>query len=278
MIDVFPLMMKLLNELYPFIEQIPGADIKVPPTIFNSSKQVTTLISIIKEIEEKRYMQVIPGITMFLNELDSSITYSTLVPVMRHAAVLAQFAQVNTAEEMKDLLQSVALPIGSASIKRKSNWNVALNGYVGVSVGRETLNGTNLSQTKVSLGLTAPIGIAISHRLAESPSSNNKGTFIPSGTLYFSLLDIGNIVNARLKSDTTSIGNVKFSHFISLGIGYFINFRNSPFSAGLSWSYVPAYRDFKEGEHWIYKADAYRLRFSLLVDIPIIHFYNKTDD
>jgi hypothetical protein len=241
---------------------------------------VKSLFYILKLVNNKKYSQVIPEIMMLLTGLDSSIKNEQIVPYMRYASVLAQFAQVKTADEMKDLLQSVALPIGSASIKRKSKWNISINTYVGVAAGTEQAKGNQFKQSKISIGLSAPIGIAISNLYAsKSGTANNaKEKLIPSGTLYLSFFDIGNLVNVRLQSDTASIGNVKFSHFFSLGAGYFFNFRSSPFSAGFSWTYVPQYRDFKNGNQWINKADAVRIRFSLLVDIPIVNLYTKTVD
>jgi hypothetical protein len=270
----------VINEIFPVINKIPGGKIIVPAAVTNVSRNVKSLFYIIKLVNTKKYTQVIPEIMMLLTGLDSSIKNEQLVPYMRYASVLAQFAQVKTPDEMKELLESVALPIGSASIKRKSKWNIAINTYVGVAAGTEEARGNQFRQTKTSIGLSAPIGIAISKRYASKRGSTNGGkeSLIPSGTLYLSFFDIGNLVNVRLKSDTASIGDVKFSHFFSLGAGYFFNFRSSPFSAGFSWTYVPQYRDFKTGNQWINKADAIRIRFSLLVDIPITNLYTKPSD
>ncbi len=269
----------IFSEIFPIINGIwnDSGKHKVPEPVMNVAKNLPQLFLIFKAVQDKRYQQVIPNVLLLLTSLDPLISNEEFVPYMRYAAVLAQFASVETADDMKDLLEAVALPIGSASIKRKSKWNVALNAYVGLAAGSEKAADRTVSQTKTSLGLTAPIGIAISKKYWKKGNNTLlKDPFIPSGTFFLSFFDIGNLVNARLKSDTTSIGDIRFSHFISLGAGYNVNFRNSPFSAGLSWSYVPGYRDIFVNNEWVYKADALRFRFSLMVDIPIFNFYTKS--
>ena len=268
---------RLINHIYPIIEQLPGESLRLPDEIHRVAANNPAYFSLIKRVEDKRYEQVIPATIMLLTSLDTAITHQGIVPYMRFAAIIAQFATIRTAADMKNLLQSIALPVGSTSIKRKTRWNIAFNAYVGAAAGQEQVKQNGLKQNKTSIGLSAPLGVAVSHQYSK-PVINRKAKLIPSGTLYLSFLDIGNLVNVRLKSDTTSIGNVRFSHFISLGAGYFFNFRNSPFSAGVSWSYVPGYRDAFIGNKWVYKADAVRIRFSLLVDIPLFNLYTKPND
>lgn len=268
-----------VNSVFPVIEQCPDNSLKIPVAVRKIADNTASLLQLIRRVQDKKYEQVVPNLIMLLTSLDSNISNSELVPYMRYAAVIAQFASVKTADDMKNLLQSLALPIGSASIKRKSKWNVALNAYVGAAVGNEKVKTKLAEQDKTSIGLSAPLGIAISRQYrGVATSSAAKGPLIPSGSLYLSVLDIGNLVNVRLKSDTASIGNIRFSHFISLGVGYHVNFRNSPFTAGLSWSYTPSYRDVFVNNQWSYKGDAMRIRFSLLVDIPLFNLYTSTND
>ena len=266
----------VVNQIYFVVEKLPDSLVKIPAGIINAYNAIQPIYSIVNSIASKKYSTVIPALIMIIRQLDENTTTQSLVNGLRYAAVLAQFAQVQNAEEMKELLESAALPVGSSSVKRKSLWNVSLNSYVGIASGWETAKGRNTDQTKASLGLSAPIGISISKKfVGVNTAKSEKGPFIPCGTVFLSFFDLGNLVNVRLNSDTTSIGEVKFSHFLSLGLGYYINFRNSPFTAGLSCSYVPSYRDFKKDNLLVENADVIRFRASIFIDIPITTFYNK---
>jgi hypothetical protein len=240
-----------------------------------SIKHVVTLYQAFDAIKNKKYTAVIPKLTVFISQLDPNSSQQTIL-LLRYASIMSQFAMVNNADEMADLLESIALPIGSSSVKRKSQWNVALNGYVGFAYGSERAKQQNVVQTKQSLGLSAPIGIAISKHFCIADKIKKPTTaLIPSGTLFLSVFDLGNFVNVRLNNDTTALGNLKFSDAISLGVHYFVNFRNSPFSLGGGVSYVPSYRDIKANNEYYENASVIRYRATLLVDIPFANFFNK---
>jgi len=267
----------IFSSMVALVDNVPDSLIKLPVTVRKIADNAEMALSIIKKARDKQYDQVIPNVIILLSNFDDNLNTGNIITSLRYASVMAQFANVKNAEDMKNLLESVALPIGSASIKRKSQWNVSFNGYVGVAAGSELAKDKNRSQQRVSVGITAPIGIAISKQYKSATDNQKKGiaNFIPSGTLFISVFDIGNLVNVRLKSDTSSIGNVKFSDFLSLGASYFVNFKNSPFTFGVSWSYVPRYRSFLANNQWAYNSDVMRFRASLLIDIPIFNFYTK---
>ena len=276
-----PAFSETINTFFDFLEGFPKP-VKVPQKIRTAIKCLPDFYTLANSISNKQYNKVVPSLVMMLNSLKPDIKNEKILVGLRYASVLSQFGAVENAEQMEGLLESVALPVGSASIKRKSNSNVSLNAYVGIAGGLETAKAANGSATQVkgSLGISAPIGIGYSFYTGKRANINSKTQpFIPSWTLFASAFDIGNVVNARLGSDTSSLGVLKFSHFISLGLSLYFNFRNSPFSAGFGYTYTPSYRDFiAEDKTWKYNADAHRLRLSFLVDIPIMNFYTRKND
>ena len=73
--------------------------------------------------------------------------------------------------------------IGSSSIKRRSNINISINGYVGITGGYETVSSSQ-KQRSCNIGLSAPIGIS--------------ATLLGNLTVFMSFIDLGSIVNQRI--------------------------------------------------------------------------------
>lgn len=186
----------------------------------------------------------------------------------RSLLLLAQFATVSSAPEMESLLNGYALPIGSASIKRRSRTNWSINSYVGFTAGRETAYGKEIRQTKNNIGLSAPVGLSWSFRAGTQ-----------SFSLFASALDLGSMVNARLGNDTTSYSNLRLEHFLAPGIGLFYNWKNTPLSLGLHYCFIPNLRTIRYQDNAATVTETNRnvtrLNFSLLVDIPLFNLYNK---
>lgn len=185
---------------------------------------------------------------------------------LRPIQFMAQLATVQNAESMNALLESYALPIGSASIKRRSAFNISLNAYVGFSGGIEAARTASAVPNAGNIGLSAPIGIATSF-------------FQGKMTALATVVDLGSIVNQRLNGDATSYSNVKFEQFLTPGLGLFYNIPKWPVSVGFHYCYVPNLRTIKyqEGAATITETNISVSRFNvaLLIDIPFFTLYNK---
>ncbi len=179
---------------------------------------------------------------------------------------LLEFYKIDNATDMRNLIESYALPIGSSSIKRNSKFNVALNAYGGLTGGYELAYGEQASQFKPNVGLTAPIGIS---------------TTFGNGhvTVFASILDLGSIVNQRLNNDTVSYSGLKFEQFFTPGAGLFYNFKSSPITIGGVYNYIPNLRTitYESGNAIITEThtSVSRINFSVLIDIPLFNIYNR---
>lgn len=182
----------------------------------------------------------------------------------RSLIFMVQLAEVEADKDMEKLLEAYALPIGGSSIKRNSNFNISLNGYVGLTAGREIAYGSE-NQTKTNIGLAAPIGISVSFK-----------NYI---TFFASIIDLGTLVNVRLNNDTTFYSNLKFEHFLAPGVGFYINHKSSPLTFGVHYNYIPSLRTIKigNGEAAVTEENISVSRFnvSVLVDIPLYTLFNK---
>jgi hypothetical protein len=218
-------------------------------------------LSIVEASLNNDYQRVIPLLIIeFGDYMDISIK------TVRTITFISQLATTESADNLEALLSSYALPIGSSSIKRRSSFNVSVNGYVGLTGGWETAYGSQKNQTSGNIGLSAPIGIS---------------TTICNGYLtpFVSIIDLGSMVNLRLNNDTTSNSNLKFEQFFTPGIGLFVNARDFPITAGLHFNYIPNLRtiEYEIGTTTITESnrDVSRINFLLLVDIPFFTLYNR---
>lgn len=219
-------------------------------------------ITIVENLLKKEYPNAIALLTIELGNFMEKKYPRTL-------SFISQLATIDNAKDMERFVSAYSLPIGSASIKRRSKSNWSLNGYVGLTAGAEKAYGNLAKETKMNVGLAAPIGLAYTFQTA------SKNTF----TLFGSFIDLGSIVNVRLGNDTTSYNSLRFEHFLSPGIGLFYNWKNVPISMGLNFNYISNLRtiQYKNNNATITETgtNVTRINFSLLVDIPFLTIFNK---
>ncbi|MGE8512947.1 MAG: hypothetical protein ACN6N7_09635 [Chryseobacterium culicis] len=218
--------------------------------------------TIYKLIAKEEYKKVIPIVFV---EIGNYFPDTINLQKMRPINFLAQMGTAETSKDVENILDSFALPIGSASIKRASNFNVSINGYVGLTTGLETAYADFGNETKWNIGLAAPIGISASMK---------------NFTLFASVIDLGTMVNVRLGGKTNDYSGLKFEHFLSPGLGLYYNISKSPISFGLHYSYVPNLRNIKYEENYTTtvtetNSSVSRINFSILIDIPLLTIYNQ---
>nr|WP_288807934.1 hypothetical protein [uncultured Sphingobacterium sp.] len=222
-------------------------------------------MNIVESVLKKDYQNAIP---LFIIEFSKYI-HMDQQKYARSLSFVAQLSSVGNDKDMEKLLESYALPIGSSSIKRHSDFNITLNGYVGLTGGTEIAYGSKENQSKGNIGLAAPIGIATTF-------------FKGKWTAFVSFIDLGSIVNQRLNNDTTSYSNLRLEQFFAPGLGLFYNFKKLPISAGVHYNYIPNLRNIKYEHEGAVIAETNRnvsrLNVSVLVDIPFFTIFNKRKD
>ncbi len=186
---------------------------------------------------------------------------------------VTQLAIVKDADDVEKLLENYSAPIGSSSVKRNSSYNISLNSYVGINGGYEWIKNPDpqFNESESSyFGITAPIGFAFTKTM---PS-------IGSCSIFLSILDLGSLVNIRLKNNNTQYSDLRFNHFLSPGVGILYNFKGSPFTVGVFGNYLNKIRKIKYGEEessmTVSDNDVLRFNFSILVDIPLLTIYSKS--
>jgi hypothetical protein len=93
----------------------------------------------------------------------------SLPQIVRYGSFMAAIAQAKTSGDVKDALEAAALPVGSASIKRRSFSSISVNAFVGITGGAEWAyltkaqpgnNIDDINSLKPNVGPTAPIGLS----------------------------------------------------------------------------------------------------------------------
>ncbi|EDM35388.1 hypothetical protein PBAL39_13000 [Pedobacter sp. BAL39] len=150
----------------------------------------------------------------------------TLSKVTEYYQLFAAISEAESGKEVEALLETYALPSGSSRIKKVTNFNVALNAYVGGFFARSKTEGTGFSN---QYGLTAPIGFTISHGFDKGGSLS----------LLAGLFDIGGVIKYKLdnegayQQDVNLVGLISPSAHIAYGLPFYL-----PLSvgAGCQWT------------------------------------------
>lgn len=277
---------KNCNEAYGYLK-LKEFDLRTPDEIFLQIKTTVDIFrTLLENPEIKTTVALDPKLGSTINDfleitnLFIKKNYETAIPVMgskwgqylstnekfnRSLSFMSQLGTLETPDQMDNMLNAYALPIGSSSIKRFSKFNISLNGYVGFNGGAETAYGEQKNQTKTNFGLTAPIGVSL--------------TFGGEFTTFISFIDLASIVNVRLNNDTSYYAGLKLEQFFSPGLGLYYNFKRFPLSIGAHYSYIPNLRNIKyEANNAVVTETARsvsRINVSVLFDIPLLTLFNN---
>jgi hypothetical protein len=207
----------------------------------------------------------------------TNINKDAIDKILRYGSFMATVAQAKSPDDVEAAIEAVALPTGSARIKRETMFNVALNAYSGFYIGHEDVkfslqNGRFLN----SYGITAPIGITInwgSNRFLGMPA-HREGHF--SHSVFFTAVDIGAIASFRFVDDTTkTLSKIELRDIISPGIFYSMGIPKTPLSVNLGYQITPYLRGVSSSSS-NFKSSFSRFSISLCVDIPLLNFYTKS--
>ncbi|GAA3623266.1 hypothetical protein [Flavivirga jejuensis] len=254
-------------------------------------------LNILKNIKQKEYATSFVHTLAFISNYGLSGDFKS--DFVKYGNFAVNIVTAEDSEGMVKALEAAALPVGSYKIKRNTIANISLNAYAGVFAGGEFLDGRgntdlpdNVESSSVITGFSAPIGIAFNIGTAKDYSSTNndhkklkkykKGAKDrvltgASWSVFVSVLDVGAVTAFRLTNDDTeALPALKFENFLAPGVHIIHGFKNSPLSLSLGYQYGPQIRKIKDFENQD-QINGSSIRLGLLVDIPIINFYTKSE-
>ncbi|RAW00849.1 hypothetical protein [Pseudochryseolinea flava] len=203
---------------------------------------------------------------------------------LNYATFGANVVKSESPEDVKKAIKAVALPAGSSSIKKTTDFNVALNAYVGFVYGedrpakdRYTTTDANGNSVDVklnggkALAIYAPVGITVSKGMLFS--KRNPWSL----SAFISMIDVGALVGYRFTNDSTSTvsSEVKFANIFAPGGNIAIGLPWVPISIGYGFQFIPSLQR-NPSDNSLYKVDYSGWRnnqFFISVDIPLVNLY-----
>jgi hypothetical protein len=183
--------------------------------------------------------------------------------LFKYGSFMVAVARAESSDDVETAIEAIALPAGSARIKRESLWNISLNAYCGGFIGQDRIKFR--SKPDYSYGLTAPIGIAVSYG----------GIFKHSSVSGFlSIIDLGAITAFRFKNDTTAVSKIKLKDIISPGIFLSYGVPKWPISFNAGCQLTPLLTSVSPAGSNT-EARMFRFTMSICVDIPILNLYTQ---
>lgn len=206
--------------------------------------------------------------------------------VLKYGSFMAAVANAQSSDDVKAALEATVLPAGSYSVKRETNFNVSVNGFVGPYGGYEYLPALKKTPWAPSAGFTAPVGIAFSWgninngQRRETPvlrrRSNGSKIGGQSISVFVSLIDIGAVASFRLGNDSSKVSSeIKLKNIVSPGLYLYWGLPKYPVSIGIGGQIGPQLRRVTASNVDI--DENYYLRFGLnvVVDIPFYNIYSR---
>lgn len=210
------------------------------------------------DIQQKNYAGIFNDVIQFINQNKIFANNPVQGELITYLSFAANLASATSPAQVQNVLESVALPPGSYSIKQKSSFNISLNGYIGYN--------WDLGQGH---GIYAPIGLAASIGLGKVHGG--------ALTVFISLIDLGGIASYDVlhnDSAATLKQNITFQSVIAPGIQGFIEIPKWPLAIGGGWRMTP--KLFYSGTSGVQTVKSVSTgTLTVLIDIPIFTLFNR---
>lgn len=196
--------------------------------------------------------------------------------ILKYGTFMASVVQAENSDEVKAIIESVALPPGSFRTKRESKCNISLNSFLGFTGGWEFMPIIE-SEKKFRLNnfaLSAPVGLSFT-RGGLGKKNSEKGSAFGG---FLSVIDIGSLASFRFSDDSSNVAStVKLQNILAPGVFISYHFRNAPVSVLVGGQMGPLLREVTATDFKLEDNIYYRVGFSLVVDIPLLNLYNKPE-
>jgi hypothetical protein len=228
-------------------------------------------------IEAQSYTSaVFDAYVVFDSAFRKSPNKVTLKSFLKYGTFMAAVASATNSDDVEAAIEAVALPPGSASIKRKTKSNISLNAFVGLSPGYEWKSGSP-DRGKATLAVAAPIGIAFSKGWYDDQVDQNKYKERGSMSFFISLIDLGAVTAYRFNaSNEAALPELTLSNIFAPGLYCIYGLPRSPVSVGLGAQMGPQLRKLNDVNATIDNNISYSAKAFIAIDIPLLNFRTKS--
>jgi hypothetical protein len=262
-------------ELLDVLQELSGDTISLPVEdlvkIFETVDQFGQLYS---NVAAQNYSSAIVNVSsLYQNLLDPQASdpavQEALQVILKYGTFTAAMLSAENYDQVAYLIETFALPAGSARLKRETARSISLNAYLGPFAGLE-LSALQGEQAVPVIGLSAPVGVAYNWG---KKGRKEQGSL----SLLFSLIDIGTIAELRFSDEENDLARIYLREIFSPGAFLSWGLPNAPFSINFGAQQTALLRSVAVtgGEHEVVLKRTGRLSISFVVDIPLINFYAR---
>lgn len=212
------------------------------------------------DIAVKDYNAVIVDIIAFIPQSAGTEEFRKFI--VKYGSFAANVVKAENSDDVQNAIESVALPVGSYSIKQKSYFNISLNGYVGYALD---------FSSGVNHGIYAPVGFSFNWAVSKEKKS---GAF----TIFGSLFDVGNLVSYHLSDNGATDGlkqEIRLESIFSPSAQLFYAIPSTPLAIGFGVRRTP--KLFYSGEDgFVPVQPKTAFNISVLFDIPLFTLHNTS--
>lgn len=284
--DVTEYWANLFDSFKDFISEVQNVGlidigIKLPPgvdSVFNIGKQT---LEIAHDISVRNYSAAIISTLNFIarhSDLERSEFASFLV---KYGSFAANVVQAKNSDEVEKAIESVVLPVGSASIKKHSCFNIAVQAYVGLYGGRQRQPSDSVFVS--AGGVYAPVGINFSWGMGNDTvlKQNKKTKGRWAASLFVSVIDISPLVTYRFSNYNDELANdikIRLNQIFSPGVQLAVGFPKIPVSFGGGFNWTPLLTKVEKDKITALNIDSrpFRWQIFLAVDIPLLNFHTTS--
>ncbi|MBL7814592.1 MAG: hypothetical protein JNL70_06270 [Saprospiraceae bacterium] len=197
----------------------------------------------------------------------------------------------SNSEDVAQILERYAAPVGSYSVKRRSTFSLSLNAYPGLFMGWESPKNSELlkdvNRTSFITGVTAPIGLSFNFGgLGEKNNSDSefdlndkkyKKKHYQSLSAFVSVIDIGAVLSYRWADDQAQglPQSIEWAQVIAPGLHLVYGFPNLPLTLNAGVQVAPKLRKVTlDNGNELKNTDFLRFSLALTTDISIFNFYH----
>lgn len=247
-------------------------------------------LNVYYDIQSRSYSSLIIHTSVLLEELYQEKQYPCKDKFMKYGIFMASVADAGSSDEVKNAIEAAVLPVGSSSIKRETNFNVALNGYIGLAGGTEFLPRHLKSsyEWRPVFGVAAPVGVAFSWgnlgngKRTKSGNvkvrDNGKEAGGKSFSIFVPLIDVGALATFRLGDDSANVASdIQLKNIIAPGLYLYYGLGKCPVSIGFGGQVGPQLRTITAKSIELEQNVYVRFGINIVVDIPFFNLYTKPD-
>lgn len=281
------------NEVGNLVGLSVDFDLSNSASLLSLNNRVSALTSTNFDVGKEEVVKGLEALVSGISKTNKLI--ENLPQILKYSNLAASIVKAQSSDEVKQVIESVALPAGSASIKKNTKFNIALNSYVGLSWGEENLRNVpdGMGNDNAIFGITAPTGVNFSWGGQKSASSFS---------VLLNVIDVGALVSYRFqsskeimiqdednpgtmemaKAEIEELPEIKLKNIFAPG-GYIIwGLPKWPVSLGAGGQLGPQLRQIsitptdEPAPTLELESSAWRWQIFFAVDIPLINFYTKS--